>query len=51
MLANLALIFSLQTHRIKKFVLHTNFPGHSDFNSYMKCNFVIYDAEGLNYLL
>lgn len=39
---------SLQTHKIKKFVLHTNFPGHSDFNSYMKCNFVIYDAEGTN---
>lgn len=30
-----------QTHKVKKFVLHTNFPGHSDFNSYMKCNFVI----------
>jgi hypothetical protein len=40
--------FLVQTHRIKKFVLHTNFPGHSDFNSYMKCNFAIYDAEGLN---
>ncbi|KAK6150576.1 hypothetical protein DH2020_015508 [Rehmannia glutinosa] len=32
---------SPQTHKIKKFVLHTNYPGHSDFNSYMKCNFVI----------
>ncbi|EEC81306.1 hypothetical protein OsI_24448 [Oryza sativa Indica Group] len=39
------ILFDGQTHRIKKFVLHTNFPGHSDFNSYMKCNFVIYDAE------
>lgn len=36
----------MQTHKIKKFVLHTNFPGHSDFNSYVKCNFVIYDADG-----
>ncbi|KAF7110132.1 hypothetical protein CFC21_110285 [Triticum aestivum] len=39
------ILFDGQTHKIKKFVLHTNFPGHSDFNSYMKCNFVIYDAE------
>uniref|UniRef100_A0A0D9WU38 Uncharacterized protein n=1 Tax=Leersia perrieri TaxID=77586 RepID=A0A0D9WU38_9ORYZ len=39
------ILFDGQTHRIKKFVLHTNFPGHSDFNSYMKCNFVISDAE------
>ncbi|XP_078160931.1 PHAF1 protein At3g51130 [Carex rostrata] len=39
------ILFDGQTHKIKKFVLHTNFPGHSDFNSYMKCNYVIYDAE------
>ncbi|XP_062219872.1 PHAF1 protein At3g51130-like [Phragmites australis] len=39
------ILFDGQTHKIKKFVLHTNFPGHSDFNSYKKCNFVIYDAE------
>ncbi|WOL13142.1 UPF0183 protein [Canna indica] len=39
------ILFDGQTHRIKKFVLHTNCPGHSDFNSYMKCNFVIYDAD------
>ncbi|XP_064991225.1 PHAF1 protein At3g51130-like isoform X8 [Musa acuminata AAA Group] len=38
-------IHQKQTHKIKKFVLHTNFPGHSDFNSYVKCNFVIYDAD------
>lgn len=31
----------LQTHKVKKFVLHTNYPGHADFNSYIKCNFVI----------
>ncbi|XP_073012139.1 PHAF1 protein At3g51130 [Typha latifolia] len=41
----LDILFDGQTHKIKKFVLHTNFPGHSDFNSYMKCNFVIYDGE------
>ncbi|XP_020243197.1 UPF0183 protein At3g51130-like isoform X1 [Asparagus officinalis] len=41
----LDILFDGQTHRIKKFVLHTNFPGHSDFNSYIKCNFVIYDTN------
>ncbi|KAL8098074.1 PHAF1 protein At3g51130-like [Apium graveolens] len=42
------ILFDGQTHKIKKFVLHTNYPGHADFNSYMKCNFVIYspDSEG-----
>lgn len=34
-----------QTHKIKKFVLHTNFPGHADFNSYIKCNFVIHGSD------
>ncbi|CAA6673673.1 unnamed protein product [Spirodela intermedia] len=37
----LDILFDGQTHKIKKFVLHTNFPGHSDFNSYTKCNFLI----------
>ncbi|CAN4078786.1 unnamed protein product [Withania somnifera] len=37
----LDILFDGQTHKIKKFVLHTNYPGHADFNSYMKCNFVI----------
>jgi hypothetical protein len=39
------LILFLQTHRIKKFVLHTNYPGHADFNSYIKCNFVIQGSD------
>ena len=34
--------FLLKTNRIKKFILHTNFPGHTDFNSYIKCNFIIH---------
>ncbi|EFJ28090.1 hypothetical protein SELMODRAFT_231702 [Selaginella moellendorffii] len=38
----LDILFDGQTHRIKKFVLHTNFPAHTDFNSYIKCNFVIH---------
>jgi len=27
------------SHRVKKFVLHTNFPGHYDFNIYHRCDF------------
>ena len=27
------------SHRVKKFVLHTNFPGHYDFNIYHRCEF------------
>ncbi|XP_038718852.1 UPF0183 protein At3g51130-like isoform X2 [Tripterygium wilfordii] len=52
----LDILFDGQTHKIKKFVLHTNYPGHADFNSYIKCNFVIHssDVEGsfteVNYL-
>ncbi|XP_075480488.1 PHAF1 protein At3g51130-like isoform X2 [Primulina tabacum] len=38
------ILFDGHTHKIKKFVLHTNYPGHADFNSYMKCNFVIYSS-------
>lgn len=39
------IFFCFQTHKIKKFVLHTNYPGHADFNSYIKCNFVIFASE------
>ncbi|KAG6392790.1 hypothetical protein SASPL_147016 [Salvia splendens] len=41
----LDILFDGQTHEIKMFVLHTNYPGHSDFNSYMKCNFVIHSSD------
>lgn len=41
----LDILFDGQTHKIKKFVLHTNYPGHADFNSYMKCNFVIHCSD------
>ncbi|KAG2263444.1 hypothetical protein Bca52824_070523 [Brassica carinata] len=40
------ILFDGETHRAKKFVLHTNYPGHADFNSYIKCNFVISVGEG-----
>ncbi|KAL8047315.1 hypothetical protein ABFX02_08G232800 [Erythranthe guttata] len=39
------ILFDGQTHKIKKFVLHTNYPGHADFNSDMKCNFVICTSD------
>ncbi|KAK6922638.1 Phagosome assembly factor 1 [Dillenia turbinata] len=39
------ILFDGQTHKIKKFVLHTNYPGHANFNSYIKCNFVIYVSD------
>ncbi|GMH06525.1 hypothetical protein Nepgr_008365 [Nepenthes gracilis] len=41
----LDILFDGQTHKIKKFVLHTNYPGHPDFNSYIKCNFVIHASD------
>ena len=42
--SNITVLY-LQTHKIKKFVLHTNYPGHADFNSYIKCNFVIFGSD------
>lgn len=38
-------LFYYQTHKIKKFILHSNYPGHADFNSYLKCNFVICNSD------
>lgn len=35
------ILFCGKTHRVKKFVLHTNPPGHLEFNVYTKCNFEI----------
>ena len=26
------MLFDASVHRVKKFILHTNFPGHYDFN-------------------
>ena len=37
----LDILFDGQTHKVKKFVLHTNVPGHPDFNVYAKCNFML----------
>ncbi|KAK9763718.1 hypothetical protein K7432_009368 [Basidiobolus ranarum] len=33
------LLFDAATHRCKKIVLHSNFPGHFDFGKYRKCPF------------
>ncbi|GFY87977.1 hypothetical protein Acr_05g0016160 [Actinidia rufa] len=41
----LDILFDGKAHKIKKFVLHTNYPGHADFNSYIKSNFVIYSSD------
>ncbi|KAK2722518.1 hypothetical protein QYM36_002905 [Artemia franciscana] len=35
------LLFDSKTHRLKKILLHTNFPGHYDFNMYHRCNFTL----------
>lgn len=34
-------LFDIHTHVVKKFILHTNFPSHPEFNQYVKCNFKI----------
>ncbi|KAK2187623.1 hypothetical protein NP493_159g00036 [Ridgeia piscesae] len=35
------ILFDARVHRVKKFILHTNFPGHYDFNMYYRCVFRI----------
>ena len=35
------ILFHGHTQVVKKFVLHTNCPGHADFGAYIKCNFRI----------
>lgn len=35
----LDIMFDGKDNRAKKFVLHTNFPGHYDFSRYVRCNF------------
>lgn len=33
------ILFDASTQRTKKFVLHTNYPGHYNFNMYHRCEF------------
>ena len=48
----LDILFDGQTHKVKKFVLHTNVPGHPDFNVYAKCNFMlVFPSAGTGPLL
>ncbi|XP_045192190.1 phagosome assembly factor 1-like [Mercenaria mercenaria] len=35
------ILFDANTHQVKKFVLHTNYPGHYNFNMYCRCEFKI----------
>ncbi|XP_018494262.1 UPF0183 protein C16orf70 homolog [Galendromus occidentalis] len=37
----LDILFDARRHTAKKIVLHTNFPGHYDFNIYHRCNFTM----------
>ncbi|CAH1269241.1 C16orf70 [Branchiostoma lanceolatum] len=37
----LDVLFDANTHRVKKFILQTNFPGHYNFNIYYRCDFRI----------
>uniref|UniRef100_T1IM16 Uncharacterized protein n=1 Tax=Strigamia maritima TaxID=126957 RepID=T1IM16_STRMM len=37
----LDILFDAKTHLIKKFILHTNYPGHYNFNMYYRCDFKI----------
>eukprot|EP01012_Entosiphon_sulcatum_P040825 TRINITY_DN5455_c0_g1_i1.p1 TRINITY_DN5455_c0_g1~~TRINITY_DN5455_c0_g1_i1.p1 ORF type:complete len:376 (+),score=58.14 TRINITY_DN5455_c0_g1_i1:32-1159(+) len=41
------LMFDGTTHLLKKIILHTNFPGSTDFNFYSKANFtIVFPKEG-----
>ncbi|XP_050432757.1 PHAF1 protein CG7083 [Adelges cooleyi] len=35
------ILFDAKTHKVKKFIVHTNFPGHYNFNIYHRCEFNI----------
>nr|CAG4641727.1 EOG090X06XP [Eurycercus lamellatus] len=34
-------LFDGKYHRLKKLILHTNYPGHYNFNMYHRCNFTL----------
>ncbi|CAH4023406.1 PHAF1 protein CG7083 [Pieris brassicae] len=38
----LDVLFDARTHSVKKFVLHTNYPGHYNFNMYHRCEFTLH---------
>lgn len=41
----LDVLFDARSHTVKKFVLHSNYPGHYNFNMYMRCDFRIPISE------
>ncbi|VEN55426.1 unnamed protein product, partial [Callosobruchus maculatus] len=43
---NLDVLFDARTHLAKKLVLHTNFPGHYNFNMYARCELELTLAHG-----
>jgi len=43
------ILVDARTNRVKKFVLHTNFPGHYNFNMYHRCQFELpLDYDGFS---
>jgi len=38
-LMGLDILFDARSQTVKKFILHTNFPGHYNFNMYHRCEF------------
>ncbi|KAF8984635.1 hypothetical protein BGZ46_007451 [Entomortierella lignicola] len=41
------ILFDGVTHRCKKIILHTNVPGHFDFQSYKRCPFTLHLSSSL----
>ena len=41
-------LFDKGSHTVKKVILHTNVPGHSEFSIYRKCAFVLHYHEKAN---
>ena len=41
LISNRKKLFDGKTHQVKKFILHTNYPGHYDFSVYNRCEFRI----------
>ncbi|XP_017773620.1 PREDICTED: UPF0183 protein CG7083 [Nicrophorus vespilloides] len=37
----LDILFDARTHLVKKVVMHTNYPGHYNFNMYQRCEFSV----------
>jgi len=40
------ILFDAKNNKVKKFILHTNFPGHYNFNMYHRCEFSLELTRG-----